>query len=58
MARMAFASTLRRGLAERRRVYRCRYCGERYERKKPYCPVCKTRKGTKGHGPPSGAMPF
>lgn len=27
---------------------RCKACGERYRRKLPYCPVCKTRPGHDG----------
>jgi hypothetical protein len=27
---------------------RCKACGERYRRRYPYCPVCKTRKGRHG----------
>lgn len=27
---------------------RCKACGERYRRKLPYCPVCKTRRGHDG----------
>jgi len=27
---------------------RCKACGERYQRKYPYCPVCKTKPGHQG----------
>ena len=45
------------GLARIRRfarTRRCLACGERYERAKPYCPVCKTLPGHDGinRGPP------
>jgi rubrerythrin len=29
-------------------TYRCKACGERFERRKPNCPVCKVRKGGRG----------
>lgn len=45
-------------ITERVRTYKCKYCKERYDRAKPYCPSCKTRKGTKGLGAPDGSMPF
>ena len=30
------------------RETRCKACGTHYSRKKPNCPVCKTRKGGRG----------
>lgn len=34
----------------RRRLtqYPCKACGEWFDRRKPNCPVCKTRKGGRG----------
>lgn len=35
-------------LGQRIRTRRCKACGESFARNKPYCPVCKTRKGGRG----------
>lgn len=35
-------------LGRRLRTRRCKSCGERYARRLPYCPVCKTRPGHDG----------
>lgn len=45
-------------LTHRVRTYKCKYCKERFDRAMPYCPNCKTRKGTRGLGAPGGSMPF
>ncbi len=39
----------------RRTVYHCKACGEYFPRAKPYCPICKTRKGGRGQPVPPGA---
>lgn len=38
----------------RRSTRRCSTCGERYRRKLPYCPVCKTRPRREGEHQPGG----
>lgn len=57
---MDLTARIRRRMTTRK----CKACGERYRRKLPYCPVCKTlpghdgidRGGDWGHGinPPDG----
>ena len=39
---------LRKRLAHRRRYYRCKVCREEFSRRSPNCPVCKSRKGSRG----------
>ncbi len=51
---MAASRTSHLSLRQRFRTYRCKYCNERYDRSKPNCPKCKTRKGTRGLGRPGG----
>ena len=56
---MATSPASRVSLRRRIRTYRCKYCGERFERSKPRCPQCKTRKGHARLGPPAGRVfPF
>lgn len=41
-------ATLLERIQHRLRNRRCKACGESFPRRKPYCPVCKTRKGGRG----------
>lgn len=46
----------RERLTEWRSTYKCKYCSYVYDRKKPNCPRCKTRRGAKGRTPPVGGL--
>lgn len=54
---MSVSEASRGWVRQHLRTYRCKYCNERYDRTKPNCPKCKTRKGTKGLGRPAGSIP-